>query len=221
VMNAYLGAMTEEIEAQGGMVDKYIGDAIVALFGAPLDQPDHAARAVRAALACRARLARLNGELTGLEGPLKQRIGLNTGPALVGNIGSARRFNYTAMGDTVNLAARLEGANKVFGTDILVAESTANAVPAVAWRELDLLRVVGRAKPVSVLTPADPAQADLNAAYANALAAFRAHDFARAVALLAPWSADKSAAQLTTRAAKLAATPPPPDWQPVNELLEK
>jgi adenylate cyclase len=222
IMNAYLGAMTEEVERAGGMVDKYIGDAIVALFGAPLKAPDHAGRAVAAALACRARLALLNQSLGRLKDPLRQRIGLNSGPALIGNIGSDRRFNYTAMGDTVNLAARLEGANKVFGTDILVSESTAAAAPDVAWRELDSIRVVGRAAPVAVLTPIFPGEEKLAEAYAAALAAFRARDFARTIELASPFAAlDKASAGLVKRAEAFLKNPPPADWQPVNELTEK
>ena len=222
IMNAYLGAMTDEIERAGGMVDKYIGDAIVALFGAPLAAPDHARRAVKAALDCRARLTELNRELPGLKNPLSQRIGLNSGPALIGNIGSDRRFNYTAMGDTVNLAARLEGANKIFGTDILVADATAMAAPDVPWRELDYIRVVGRTTPVAVFTPLLPGQEALADAYAQALAAFRRRDFAATVALLADFiRGDKASAQLHRRAEAYLKAPPPADWQPVNELTEK
>jgi class 3 adenylate cyclase len=222
IMNAYLGAMTEEIERAGGMVDKYIGDAIVALFGAPLAAADHGRRAVAAALACRARLALLNQSLGRMKEPLRQRIGLNSGAALIGNIGSDRRFNYTAMGDTVNLAARLEGANKVFGTDILVSESTASVSPDVTWRELDYIRVVGRARPVAVLTPVFPGEEKLAEAYAAALAAFRKRDFARTIELASPFAAmDKASAGLIKRAGAFLKNPPPADWQPVNELTEK
>ena len=126
-MNEYLSAMTDIIEAHGGFVDKYIGDAIVAVFGAPLDDPDHAANAVRAALQCAARLAELDRVKAAFGGDVRQRIGLNTGEALVGNIGSRRRFNYTVMGDMVNLASRLEGANKFFGTTIIASETTVAA----------------------------------------------------------------------------------------------
>ena len=133
-MNEYLSAMTDIIEAHGGFVDKYIGDAIVAVFGAPLDDPDHAANAVRAALRCAATAARARSRRGRIPGPrLRQRIGLNTGEALVGNIGSRRRFNYTVMGDMVNLASRLEGANKFFGTTIMASETTV-APPAMRSR---------------------------------------------------------------------------------------
>lgn len=222
IMNAYLGAMTEEIEQAGGMVDKYIGDAIVALFGAPLPGADHRRQAVEAAMNCRARLARLNQELTGLKAPLRQRIGLNSGPALIGNIGSGRRFNYTAMGDTVNLAARLESANKMFGTDVLAADTTAHATPDIGWRELDSIRVIGRASPVTVLTPLLPGQGPLAAAYAQALLAFRRRDFGVAVDTLADFiGADKASAQLHRRAQAFLKTPPPTDWRPIIELTEK
>ncbi len=149
LMNEYLTAMTDIVEDHGGFVDKYIGDAIVAVFGAPLDDEAHAVSAVRAALACHRRLDELN-RTDALFGACKldHRIGLNSGEALVGNIGSRRRFNYTVMGDTVNVASRLEGANKFFGTPIMASETTmALTGSAFAWRELDFVRVQGRARP--------------------------------------------------------------------------
>lgn len=155
LMNRYLSAMTDIIEEHGGFVDKYIGDAIVAVFGAPVEVANHAADAVRAALRCSERLAELNRAAETSHGPpLAQRIGLNSGEALLGNIGSSRRFNYTVIGDSVNLAARLEGANKFFGTSILASETTVNLTrPAFAWREIDVVRVKGRAQPVTVYEP--------------------------------------------------------------------
>src|SRR5262249_44231649 len=125
LMNEYLTAMTDIIQEHGGFVDKYIGDAIAAVFGAPLDDPDHATNAVRASLRCRARLEELNASASAFRGyKLGQRIGLNTGEALVGNIGSRQRFNYTVMGDAVNLASRLEGANKYFASTIMAGQAT-------------------------------------------------------------------------------------------------
>src|SRR6516225_4010449 len=118
-INEYLSAMSDIIQEQGGFVDKYIGDAIVAVFGAPVDDPNHAQSAINAALRCRDRLHKLNTEPAEWQRfTLRQRIGINSGDALVGDIGSRQRFNYTVMGDTVNVASRLEGANKYFGTTI-------------------------------------------------------------------------------------------------------
>ena len=123
LMNRYLSAMTDVIEAHGGFVDKYMGDGIVAVFGAPAEARTTRARACGGlALACVATLDALNAAAPRGR-PLAHRIGLNSGPALVGNIGSRRRFNYTVTGDAVNLASRLEGANKYFGTAILAAEA--------------------------------------------------------------------------------------------------
>jgi adenylate cyclase/guanylate cyclase len=152
LMNAYLSAMTDIIESEGGFVDKYIGDAIVAVFGAPADDPAHAAAATRAALRCQRRLAEMNAEGGPFaDRPLAQRIGLNTGEVLVGNIGSHRRFNYTVMGDAVNLASRLENANKQYGTAILAAEATVTAAgPGFAWRKLDTIQVRGREQAVQI-----------------------------------------------------------------------
>ena len=228
LMNEYLTAMTECIERHGGMVDKFIGDAIVALFGAPLDDADHATNAVRAALDCGARLAELNGSAAFGGRVLRQRIGLNTGPALVGNVGSRGRFNYTAMGDAVNLAARLEGANKQYGTACMVSESTMAATgQTFVWREIDTLRVVGRQADVRVFEPlalhsaATPAQRSLAERYGAGLAAWRQRDFAAASAAFAEVPDDEPARRLAEAARRLAATPPGTDWSPVNVLDSK
>jgi adenylate cyclase len=142
------------IEAHGGFVDKYIGDAIVAVFGAPLDDPHHATNAVRAALRCAAALGTLDRVTAAFGATVRQRIGLNSGAALVGNIGSRRRFNYTVMGDVVNLASRLEGANKLYGTTVLASQATvALTGNALVWRELDAIRVKGRTEAVRVFEP--------------------------------------------------------------------
>jgi adenylate cyclase len=229
-MNEYLSAMTDIIEAHGGYVDKYIGDAIVAVFGAPVDDPDHAAHAVAAALACAARLASLERMRAVFRNhSVRQRIGLNSGDALVGNIGSHRRFNYTVMGDTVNLASRLEGANKVYGTTIMAAETTVSrAGPAVAWRELDTIRVKGRDAPVAVFEPlgaADvvtPAQRDCAEGYARGLALFRARDFAGAVTMFARTAShDPPSAVFLARAQAFVDRPPGADWGPIHALDEK
>jgi class 3 adenylate cyclase len=229
-MNEYLSAMTDIIQEYGGFVDKYIGDAIVAIFGAPLDDADHAANAVNAALHCRERLDKLNRDPTEWQRfSLRQRIGLNSGDALVGNIGSRQRFNYTVMGDTVNVASRLEGANKYFGTSIMAAKSTFDrAAASFAWRQLDTIRVQGRDEPISIYEPLarhgqeTPEQKVLAAAYRYALACWRARDFAGCIAALAPVAgADPASAILLQRAKKLLAHPPAHDWDAVNTLEGK
>ena len=155
LMNRYLGAMTDVVEAHGGFVDKYIGDGILAVFGAPLADAAHARNAVSAALACQRALDELDlHDLLPSAKRLVARIGINTGEVLVGNIGSARRFNYTVMGDAVNLASRLEGANKQHGTRILISETTANALAdTFELREIDTITVKGREQPVRVYEP--------------------------------------------------------------------
>ncbi len=210
-MNEYLSAMTDIIEAHGGFVDKYIGDAIVAVFGAPLDEPDHAKNAVQAALQCAARLSELDRVKAAFGGDVRQRIGLNTGEALVGNIGSRRRFNYTVMGDMVNLASRLEGANKFFGTTIMASETTRQAAgDAFAWRELDAIRVKGRAQAVKIYEPlglAGEISPDLQSrtkAYADGLARYRARDFAAAAEQFAKYPDDPPAARFAERARELS-----------------
>jgi len=155
LLNEYLSAMTDIIQQEGGTVDKYEGDAIIAFWNAPLDLPDHAQRVVRAALECQRRLAVMRPTIRARIGKdLLMRIGINTGPAVVGNLGSRTRFDYTMLGDAVNLAARLEGANKAFGTYTMIAQATRDLIGATApVRELARLAVVGRREPVVVYEP--------------------------------------------------------------------
>jgi class 3 adenylate cyclase len=230
LMNNYLSAMTDIIEEHGGYVDKYIGDSIVAVFGAPLEDPDHARHAVRAALRCRARLEELNQTAAAFQGhKLGHRIGLNSGEALVGNIGSRRRFNYTVMSDAVNLASRLEGANKYFGTSIMASEMTvALTGTTFAWREIDAIRVKGRLQPVRIYDPIAEAgretaeQKDRASAYGEGLARWRARDFGGAMASFARIAdGDPPAALFLARAKEMVAHPPGPDWAPVCTLEGK
>jgi adenylate cyclase len=155
LLNDYLTEMTNIIHEEGGTIDKYEGDAIIAFWNAPLKIPDHAVKAVRAALRCQARLAQLRPayeERTGAQ--MHMRIGINTGSAVVGNLGSNTRFDYTMIGDAVNLAARLEGANKQFGTFTMISQSTFDLVHGhFKVRELARLTVVGRTSPVTVYEP--------------------------------------------------------------------
>ncbi|KMY67137.1 hypothetical protein AAU61_14535 [Desulfocarbo indianensis] len=155
LLNDYLSDMTDIILAEGGTLDKYEGDAIIAFWNAPLDQPDHATQAVRAALRCQEALAARQADFAARAGgPLKMRIGLNTGPVVVGNLGSRDRFDYTVLGDAANLASRLEGANKLFGTAIMASEDTWRLTGgAFAGRELGRVQVVGRKEPVLVYEP--------------------------------------------------------------------
>ncbi|MBU0665668.1 MAG: adenylate/guanylate cyclase domain-containing protein [Proteobacteria bacterium] len=155
LLNTYLSAMTDIILEEDGTVDKYEGDAIIAFWNAPIDVADHAVRAVRAALRCQEKLAELRPlfrEQYGHE--LYMRIGINSGPAVVGNLGSSTRFDYTMLGDAVNLAARLEGANKQFGTYLMISQSSREQInDAFPCRELARLIVVGRKEPIRVYEP--------------------------------------------------------------------
>ncbi len=227
-LNQYFAAMTGIVEAHGGFVDKFIGDAVVAVFGAPIPDDRHAENAVRAAIEMR-RL--LNEEAAGFslgEGePLKARIGVNSGTALVGNIGSPRRFNYTVIGDAVNLAARLEGANKKYRTQILVSEETARAsAGAILFREVDTVRVVGRRTPVTLFEPlaiqeyATSSDREAASGYAAAFSYWRSGRFAEAETAFRSRERDPIAAGFADAARRHAADPPT-DWDGVTDLQEK
>jgi adenylate cyclase len=152
-LNGYLSDMTGIVFSTHGTLDKYIGDAVMAFWGAPYEEPTHAADACNAALAMMRRIHELQKQWEAESKPkLDIGIGLNSGMASVGNMGSTLRYGYTALGDTVNLSSRLEGLNKEYGTHILVNESTYAAVKAdgFLFRELDLIRVKGKLQPVTI-----------------------------------------------------------------------
>jgi class 3 adenylate cyclase len=229
-MNEYLSAMTDVIESNGGYVDKYIGDSIVAVFGAPADDGDHASNAARAALGCRARLDELNRDSAAFRGyKVAHRMGLNSGAALVGNIGSRRRFNYSVMSDAVNVASRLEGANKYYGTTIAASETTvALTGSAFVWRELDAIRVKGRSAPVKfyeLMAEAGqqtPQQAASAATYAQGLAFWRSREFDAAAKCFEEIAdVDRPSALFLDRANALRSNLPGPDWEPVSTLEAK
>ncbi len=156
-LNRYLTAMTCVILEHGGTIPKFIGDGIFAFWGAPLEDPRHAERACRAALDMQSANRRLREDFVeeGLPA-IRMRIGIHTGPAVVGNMGSSDRFDYTAVGDSVNLASRLEGANKLYGSEILISHTTAQWVgDDVTLRRVDKVRVQGKTQPIEVYTPCD------------------------------------------------------------------
>ncbi len=154
-LNLYLSELTDAILEHGGTVDKYVGDAIIAIWNAPLDDPQHARRAVTAAKVCQERLDKLRPQLNELCGEqFRTRIGIHTGVATVGNFGSKQRFNYTAIGDTVNFAARLESLNKKFGTTILISEQTFSQLnDSIVCRPLGEVKVVGKELFIKIFNP--------------------------------------------------------------------
>ena len=158
LLNAYLSAMTDIIHEEAGTVDKFEGDAIIAFWNAPLEVGDHPLRVVRAALRCQEQLALLNPQFKKRAGrELRMRIGIHTGPAVVGNMGSHSRFDYTMLGDAVNLAARLEGANKAFDTYVMISDATREGIgSAFPVREIARLAVIGRKEPIRVYEPMMP-----------------------------------------------------------------
>jgi adenylate cyclase len=229
LLNAYLSEMTDIILDSGGTLDKYEGDAIVAFWNAPLDVPDHALRACRAALACQKRLLDLAPDFEKRIGrPLRARIGLNSGPAVVGNMGSSRRFDYTAMGDTINLAARLESAGKQYGVSILAGEATVTAAGnAVVAREVDRLRVVGKTQPVRIYEligghgeVAAPVL-DRLAAFERLLESYRRRDWDAVLGACRALEGDPVAAVYAARCERFRTEPPPADWDFVFDLKMK
>ncbi len=182
VLNRYFTRMTQAIFAHGGTVDKFIGDAVMAFWGAPLPDAEQERHAVLAAQAMKAALAELNAELAEQgKPPLRLGIGIHSGEALVGNMGAESRLSYTAIGDTVNVASRLEGANKTLGSEILLSAETASGATGLALRPLGAIRVKGRPEPLDVLTPCDEPQ--LVEASGAALAALRLGERETAAAL--------------------------------------
>lgn len=192
MLNTYLTRVSAALVREGGCLDKYIGDAVVCLYGAPLRQQDHAVRACRGALAAQAEVAKLREEFRAQGLPdVFTRIGLNSGVMMVGNFGSDQLFDYTAMGDDMNLASRLEGANKAFETSIMIGEKTwALAKDHIEVRELDRVRVAGKKEPVRIFEllgmkgQISETQRTVAREYETALEIYRAAKFDEALALL-------------------------------------
>jgi adenylate cyclase len=223
LLNRYLDAMTEIVLHEGGTLDKYIGDAVMALYGAPTALPGHALHACRSAIRMQRRLTRLNAELKRQGPQLRMRIGINTGTPVVGNVGGKERFDYTALGDAVNLAARLEPACKTYGVGIMISDETRrDAGEAVVVRELEHLQVYGRAEPVPVYELVAMAGEDLGpraevlAAYGKGLAAYRGRDFEMALvyftAALGADPDDGPSLLYAERCRGFVLSPPPAEW---------
>lgn len=223
LLNDYLSEASDFILETGGTLDKFEGDAIIAFWNAPLDQPEHALAACRAALMCQERLAQRADEYAKRVGrPLTARIGINTGPVVVGNMGSQQRFDYTVLGDAANLASRLEGANKVFGTPVMVSESTWQQTNGqVQGRLLGSLRVVGRSEPVAVYEPmnltgqADQAFIDV---FEQGVALVQSGDLAAARDVFADLSNDPAAQSYVK---KLDQLEPGQTWDGIWNLTSK
>jgi adenylate cyclase len=231
LLNDYFSPMTQIIMAYQGTLDKYIGDAIMALWGAPVPLADHALRACWAALEMEKTMTELQKEwqIEGLP-PLMARIGVHSGSVVAGNVGSRERFNYTVLGDTVNLASRLEGVNKVYGTRILLSDNTYRHVKdRLLVRELDLVQVKGRGQPVTIyelLGPHPPEGRDPWLDYfAAGLQAYRQRDWEEAsqafgeVLQLKP--EDRPTQVFLGRCRFFAVAPPPLGWQGVFVLEGK
>ena len=239
VMNRYLSTMSEPIRAQEGIIDKYIGDAIMAYWGPPFtDEADEARLACIAAIDMMDRIGGLRKELPELLGvrtiptECDLRIGIATGEALVGSIGSEFMMSFTVMGDTVNLASRLESANKFYGTRCLVSQATISAAAEVVEaREIDRLVVAGQTRPQIVFEIMGRAgelsaeQIALRAHYSEGLAAYRARNWDEATsvlkAALAAMPGDGPCTALLTRVQSLRNNPPPADWDGSWRLDQK
>ena len=229
LLNDFLSEMTDIILSYGGTLDKYEGDAIIAFWNAPLDQPDHAVRACRAALDCQKRLEELRPVFAQKSGhELFMRVGLNSGPAVVGNMGSHSRFDYTAMGDTINIASRLEGACKHYSVPILVGDTTFQmAKEVIVAREVDLIRVVGKSKPERVYqilkekSQASPEMQENVATFHQALDLYRNKRWDDALNLFRKIKDDKLSAVYVSRIEKLKQNPLPGDWAGIYDLTQK
>lgn len=229
-LNTYLSAMTDIILSHGGTIDKYEGDAIIAFWNAPTFQEDHAKRALEAAMECQSALANMREDLMKKCGkPVYQRIGLNTGPAVVGNMGSNKRFDYTMLGDAVNLASRLEGANKQFGTYTMCSKATMEKARDFgcdfAFRELANIAVVGKTEGVNVFEPMLQQDYDkcrpVFETFSQALNQFTLGNFQEAKTLFENISAkDAAAAKYVEKCEKLLENPPE-TWTGIFHATEK
>lgn len=232
ILNEYLGSMTDLVFAHDGMLDKYIGDAVMAVWGAPLPQPDHSARACFATLEMVKRLDELNAEWEARGWPrLQIGCGLNTGPMVFGNMGSTQHMAMTVMGDNVNLGSRLEGLTKTYRTDIIAAESTIlEADGAVVARELDLVRVKGKADAVRIFQLLGRSEererwTELVDAFGKGVDAYRTKRWSAALsmfeAIVEKRPEDGPSHMFIARCRALLAKAPGPEWDGVTTMDSK
>jgi adenylate cyclase len=233
LLSRYFDEMTEVIAALGGTVDKFIGDAIMAFWGAPAPTADHAARACEAALRSQRKLAAMRAapDVPALAN-IRARVGIATGDVLVGNVGSHDRFNYTVMGDTVNLASRLESLNKIYSTEILISHPNGEALREwIVARPVGVVQVKGKRQcvevwePLSLVSEDDAAARELARLFVEALGAYLHRDFRGAAELykaaLRLRPEDQPAAVLLERCREFLSAPPPAEWNGVYVATEK
>jgi len=232
LLNEYLTVMTDIVFKYDGTLDKYMGDAIMAIYGAPLDLPDHPIKACQSALEMIKELKRLNQKWIG-EGkqPMDIGIGINTSPMMVGNMGSAQRFDYTVMGDSVNLGSRLEGANKSYKTNIIISEFTFERVKnEFACMELDSVRVKGKRQPVKIYNligykDLPDIQETVVNQFNQAVALYKVRKWDEAVHVfenITVMDSDLYAAQVyIQRCLDLKKNPPPADWDGIYVMTTK
>jgi adenylate cyclase len=220
-LSRYFDAVSTEVQACGGTIDKFIGDAVMAFWGAPAPNADHAVDCCRAALACQ-RAVRDSGLTDDAGNPIRIRIGINSGDMLVGNIGSEVRLNYTVIGDAVNIASRLEGANKIYGSTIIIGPETRRlAADRIIVRELDRLAVYGRAGGLQIyellaMAGETTMPSHWVSLYESGLACYRARDFAAAMqhfeGAIADRSHDQASSIMIERCKRQLELPSDDDW---------
>ena len=233
ILNEFLTEMTDIILKHEGTVDKFEGDAIIAFFGAPNILPNHAERSCMACIEMQRRLAELRSNWSAVNKPLlKMRIGMCTGPAVVGNMGSENRLDYTMMGDTVNTAARLEGVNKIYGIYTLISDSTYQATgDRFAVREIDTIHVVGKSEPVTVFQLVDYADdlsrsmRDIISHYQQGLELYRQREWKQALThfnyVLEMDADDGPSLTMRKRCEIYQAHPPAANWIGVYDMRTK
>lgn len=232
-LNEYLGAMTDILQNNGGTLDKYIGDAVMGFWGAPLDNAEHARLAVKTAVEMVARLDELNVEFQKKYGlTIDIGIGINTGPVTVGNFGSSKVFSYTVIGDNVNLASRLEGVNKYYGTHIIVSESTYAMLKQGEFlsREVDTVKVKGKHKPVKIyeIFPDNKAHEPLKGVlgqFNEGLKQYYGRHWEKAMVtfetVLKSRDKDKPSLEMIERCKYYLSNPPAQDWDGSWEMHSK
>ena len=234
LLNEYLTAMTDIVLDYDGIIDKYEGDAIMAEFGAPLPDDDHALKACFTAIDMQKRLAELREKLLAEGRPeLRARVGINSGSMVIGNMGSSRIFDYTVMGDNVNLSSRLEGANKAYGTYIMCSEATRKMVENdIITRELDMLRVKGKTEGVlvhEVLARKDDGLSETRKkavdVYLQGLAAYKERRWDNGIELFNKAFSmdpeDSPSSVYIGRCEEFKENPPPDDWDGIFTMRTK